>query len=64
MEEIMARELAFVVGYAVFQVLSTTPLIAAADFGTPEEAKAMLERAGHVRYCGKAVIFGALTNVR
>ena len=34
-----------VVGYAVIQVLSTTASVWAADFGTPEEAKAMLERA-------------------
>jgi hypothetical protein len=37
----MLRNLALVVGYAVILVLST----AAADFGTPEEAKAMLEKA-------------------
>ena len=41
----MLRNLAFVVGYAVIQVLSTTASVWAADFGTPEEAKAMLERA-------------------
>ena len=41
----MLRNLAFVVGYAVIQVLSTTAAVWAADFGTPEEAKAMLERA-------------------
>ena len=41
----MIRNLAFVVGYAVIQVLSTTASVWAADFGTPEEAKAMLERA-------------------
>jgi len=45
MEEIMTRKLAFVVGYAVILVSSTLTLVAAADFGTPEEAKAMLERA-------------------
>ena len=42
----MLRNLAFVVGCAV--ILSFFPLAApsaAADFGTPEEAKAMLERA-------------------
>ena len=41
----MLRNLAFVVGYAVIQMLSTTALVWAADFGTAEEAKAMLERA-------------------
>ena len=41
----MLRNLAFVVGYAVILVSSTVTLVAAADFGTPEEAKAMLERA-------------------
>jgi len=35
----------FVVGYAVIQVLSATALVWAAEFGTAEEAKAMLERA-------------------
>ena len=32
-------------GYAVILVSSTVTLVPAADFGTPEEAKAMLERA-------------------
>jgi Single Cache domain 2 len=41
----MLRNLAFVVGYAVILVLSTSASVAAADFGTAEEAKAMLERA-------------------
>ncbi len=41
----MLRNLAFVVGYAVILVLSTTASVWAADFGTAEEAKAMLERA-------------------
>jgi hypothetical protein len=41
----MMRKLAFVVGYAVIQVLSSPALFAAAEFGTAEEAKAMLERA-------------------
>jgi hypothetical protein len=41
----MLRNLAFVVGYAVFQVLSFTASVWAADFGTAEEAKAMLEKA-------------------
>src|SRR5262252_10286233 len=40
----MLRNFAFVVGYAVILVSSTLTLVAAADFGTPEEAKAMLER--------------------
>jgi hypothetical protein len=35
----MLRNLAFVVGYAVFQLLATTAW--AAEFGTAEEAKAM-----------------------
>ena len=41
----MIRKLAFVVGYAVFQLLSTTASVWAAEFGTAEEAKSMLERA-------------------
>jgi hypothetical protein len=41
----MLRNLAFVVGYAVFQALCTTASVWAADFGTGEEAKAMLEKA-------------------
>jgi hypothetical protein len=42
---VMLRNLAFVVGCAVIQVLSITAPVWAADFGTAEEAKAMLERA-------------------
>jgi hypothetical protein len=45
LEEVMIRKLAFVVGYAVFQLLSTTASVWAAEFGTAEEAKSMLERA-------------------
>ena len=41
----MLRNLAFVVGYAVILVLSTTASVWAADFGTAVEAKAMLEKA-------------------
>ena len=41
----MLRNLAFVVAYAVIQVLLSTATVRAADFGTAEEAKAMLERA-------------------
>ena len=41
----MLRNLAFVVGYAVILVLSTAASVAGAEFGTAEEAKAMLERA-------------------
>ena len=41
----MRRNLAFVVGYAVILVLAATASVWAADFGTAEEAKAMLERA-------------------
>src|SRR6478752_9987405 len=39
------RNLAFVVSFAVMQVLSTAASVWAADFGTAEQAKAMLERA-------------------
>ena len=39
----MLRNIAFVVGFALIQVFSTAAF--AADFGTAEEAKAMLERA-------------------
>ena len=39
----MTRKLAFVVGYAVILVSSTLTLVAAADFGTPEEAKMCTE---------------------
>jgi hypothetical protein len=41
----MLRNIAFVVGFAVIQVLFTAASVWAADFGTAEEAKAMLERA-------------------
>ncbi|MGA8435874.1 MAG: hypothetical protein WB713_14015 [Methyloceanibacter sp.] len=41
----MLRNIAFVVGFAVIPVLSTAASVWAADFGTAEEAKAMLERA-------------------
>src|SRR4029079_19443297 len=41
----MLRNIAFVVGFAVIQVLSTAASVAAPDFGTAEEAKAMLEKA-------------------
>ena len=41
----MLRNLAFVVAYAVIQVLLSTASVWAADAGTAEEAKAMLERA-------------------
>ena len=41
----MIRDLAFVASFAVIQVLSTAASVAAAEFGTAEEAKAMLERA-------------------
>jgi len=41
----MLRNLAFVLGYGVIQVLSTATLVWAGDFGTAEQAKAMLERA-------------------
>jgi hypothetical protein len=42
MEEVMSRSLAFVVGYAVVLVLFTAASAPAAQFGTAEEAKAML----------------------
>jgi hypothetical protein len=46
MEEAMLRNLAFAIGCAVsLIVLCTAASLAAADFGTPEEAKAMLEKA-------------------
>ena len=38
----MSRNLAFVVGFALILVLSTTASVWAAEFGTAEEAKAML----------------------
>ena len=42
----MLRNLAFAIGCAVsLIVLCTAASLAAADFGTPEEAKAMLEKA-------------------
>jgi hypothetical protein len=45
MEEVMLRNLAFVIGCAAVLVLFTGTSVPAAQFGTPEEAKAMLERA-------------------
>jgi hypothetical protein len=41
----MLRNLGFVVSFVMILVLSTTALVLAAEFGTAEEAKAMLERA-------------------
>ena len=41
----MLRNFAFVVGYAALLVFFTITSVPAAQFGTPEEAKAMLERA-------------------
>ena len=41
----MFRNFGFVVGFALILVLSTTASVWAAEFGTAEEAKAMLERA-------------------
>jgi hypothetical protein len=38
----MLRNLAFVVGYAVILVLSTANSVPAGQFGTAEEARAML----------------------
>jgi hypothetical protein len=45
MEEVMVRSLAFVVGYAAVLVLFNAASAPAAQYGTEEEAKAMLERA-------------------
>ena len=50
----MLRKLALAVAYAVILVLSTAASVAAADFGTPAEAKAMLERAVAAVKEGKA----------
>jgi len=41
----MLRNLVLVVSYAAALVLSTAASVAETQFGTPEEAKAMLERA-------------------
>ena len=41
----MIRNLVFVVSFGVIQILSTVTSVPAAEFGTAEEAKAMLERA-------------------
>ena len=41
----MLRNLAFVVGYAALLVLFAANSVPATQFGTPEEAKAMLEKA-------------------
>ena len=41
----MSRKLTFIVCYAVIQTLFTTALVWATEFGTADEAKAMLERA-------------------
>jgi hypothetical protein len=43
MEAVMLRKLAFVVGYAAALVLSAVVSVAAAGFGTAEEAKVLLE---------------------
>ena len=43
MEEVMLRNLAFVIGYAAALVLFTAASVPAAEFST-EEAKAMVER--------------------
>src|SRR6476620_4041944 len=59
---VMLRNLAFVVGYAVIQVLSTTASVWAADFGTAEEAKAMLERAVAAVKEDKAKALGMFNN--
>jgi signal transduction histidine kinase len=45
MEEVMLRNLAFAVGYAAALVLFTAGSVPAAQYGTAEEAKAMLDRA-------------------
>jgi hypothetical protein len=41
----MLRNLASVFGYVLILVLSTTASVWAAEYGTPDEAKALLERA-------------------
>src|SRR6476660_4154045 len=41
----MLRSLVLIVSYAAALVLSTAASVAETQFGTPEEAKAMLERA-------------------
>ena len=41
----MLRNLASIIGHALILVLSATALVWAADFGTAEEAKTMLEKA-------------------
>jgi hypothetical protein len=38
----MLRNLAFVIGYAVILILSTTALVCAADFGTERKPKPCL----------------------
>src|SRR5262245_61196854 len=45
MEEVMLRNLVLVVSYAAALLLSTVASVAETQFGTPEEAKDMLERA-------------------
>src|SRR5262249_24905719 len=45
MEKVMLRNLVLVVGYATALVLSTAASAVETQFGTAEEAKAMLERA-------------------
>src|SRR6476659_7981910 len=45
MEEVMLRNLGLVVGCAVVLVLFTGASVPAAEFGTAQEAKAMLEKA-------------------
>ena len=42
---VILRNLGFVVSFALILVLSTTASVWAAEFGTAEEAKAMLEKA-------------------
>jgi hypothetical protein len=45
MKLVMLRNLTFLVGYAAVLVLLTAGSVQAAQYGTGEEAKAMLERA-------------------
>ena len=45
MAEVMLRNLALVVGYAAVLAFFSAAPVPAAQFGTAEEAKAMLERA-------------------
>ena len=51
----MSRNLVSVVGYALILLLSSAASVRAAEFGTAEEAKAMLEKAVIKEDKGKAL---------